>query len=110
MFDGYLAIRRLEEDVARRMNDLRLAYRELESIDPTNTLLSVVSIKEDHTKPIPFPEICPVPFSYSLRHEFIGRYQDLLYGETKNVFMPNCEAIERYVADMREEIRRLRPD
>ena len=110
MFGGYLELIRMAEDVARRMNKILTAYRKLECLDKTHTLLSLIEITEDSTVPSPYPEICPVNFGYMVTKGFIERYKDFEYAPTTNVMIHWAEGLEQYVAELEEETRRIQQD
>ena len=121
MFGGMLALKRAAEDAYRTLDRLRQGYARLKELEPDKSLLSLLKLTEDPTKPAPHPELCPVNCSYQFTPAFVERY--VSRGETlqeKVWAMGNEDTVDdmvgglkytteltRYTADLELEVRRI---
>lgn len=106
MFGGYLALQRMQQDAAKMMNRLRLAYTALQKLEPENHLLKLLKLKEAPEIPSPEPELCPVNVSYSFTHDFVRKYKPAQPTETENIFVEFREGLEAYVVDLEAELQK----
>jgi len=108
MFSGILELQRMAKDAYSRMNSVRTAYRELESVDKQNPLLTLLIINEDKEKRSEHPDICSVYFTWRFTPEFVERYKKFQPALTSNVMLDFAEGLERYVLDIEEELKRVK--
>jgi|GEM_PF-1785152 len=107
MFGAILQLQRMEDDTARRINSLRIAYRRLESLDRNHPLLLLIELKDDTTKQSPYPQICPVNVVYKFTRDFVSKYKEYQQLETSNILMDYPKGLERYVVDLEFEAERI---
>lgn len=112
MFGAYFEVKKMEEEVAKKINALRNAYRALESVDRQNPLLALAKV-EDSTKKSGYPYICPVLVNITLTPEFVNKYKERGPSEKYTIFEAASVAefgggLEKYIVDLEKEIDKLK--